>query len=317
MALAAAEGVLMNIAVVGSTNIDMVTYANVLPESGETLKGENFLLGFGGKGANQAVMAARFGAPVFMVNSIGEDVFGDTTLENFNTQGVNTKYVNRVAGPSGVAPIWVDGNGENRIIVVPGANGKMTVSQAESAIAEIDDLAIVLGQFEIPQQVTAAAFKTAQAKNAITILNPAPFEKVLPELLENCDWIIPNESEFAGLHPAGKFPVSDTEVIELANLLNTNLCVTLGEAGVAVVVRGENKVVRIAATAVKPVDTTGAGDCFVGSFSYGLVSGLTPADAAKLGTRCASLSVTRLGAQASYPTPAEAAELLATVRSGN
>jgi len=114
----------MNIAVVGSTNIDMVTYANVLPESGETLKGENFLLGFGGKGANQAVMAARFGAPVFMVNSIGEDVFGDTTLENFNTQGVNTKYVNRVAGPSGVAPIWVDGNGENRIIVVPGANAK-------------------------------------------------------------------------------------------------------------------------------------------------------------------------------------------------
>lgn len=307
----------MNIAVVGSTNIDMVTYAKVLPESGQTLIGDNFLLGFGGKGANQAVMAARFGAPVFMINSIGTDVFGDTTLENFKKEGVETKYVTRVDGPSGVAPIWVDAAGENRIIVVPGANGKMTIPQAEQAIAEIADLAIVLGQFEIPQQVTAAAFKSARQKGALTVLNPAPFETVLPELLANCDWIIPNESEFAGLHPAGKQPTTDAEIIELANLLKTNLCVTLGEAGVAIVETGSNEVIRITATAVKPIDTTGAGDCFVGSFSFGLVSGLTPAQAAQLGTRCASLSVTRLGTMASYPTTEEAAALLATVRSGN
>ena len=306
----------MNIAVVGSTNIDMVTYAKTLPESGQTLKGDNFSLGFGGKGANQAVMAARFGADVFMINSIGEDVFGDTTLENFKTESVNTKFVSRVSGPSGVAPIWVDSAGANRIIVVPGANGKMTVSQAESAISGISDLAIVLGQFEIPQEVTAAAFKVASARGAITVLNPAPFEPVLPELLEYCNWIIPNESEFAGLHPTGKYPVSDNEIIELADLLNTNLCVTLGEAGVALIENGSGKVVRIPATKVKPVDTTGAGDCFVGSFSFGLVSGLTPIQAAQLGTNCASLSVTRLGTQASYPTKVEAAELLATVRAG-
>jgi ribokinase len=305
----------MKIAVVGSTNIDMVTYANKLPEAGETVKGENFLLGFGGKGANQAVMAARFGAQVYMVNSIGEDVFGDTTLENFATENVNTQFVSRVAGPSGVAPIWVDAAGANRIIVVPGANGKMTVEQAETAIAQISDLKIVIGQFEIPQEVTTAAFKTARNKGAITIFNPAPFEQIQPALLENCDWIIPNESEFAGLHPTGKLPTTDAEIIELAKILNSNLCVTLGEAGVALV--SNDQVLRIAAPKVAAVDTTGAGDAFVGSFAYGLMQGLKPQLAAELGVNCASLSVTRLGAQASYPTKLEAAEIFSTVSAGN
>jgi ribokinase len=305
----------MKVAVVGSTNIDMVTYASKLPESGETVKGENFLLGFGGKGANQAVMTARLGAQVYMVNSIGEDVFGDTTLENFASEGVITEFVSRIAGPSGVAPIWVDAAGSNRIIVVPGANGKMTVEQAETAIAQISDLKIVLGQFEIPQEVTTAAFKAARRKGAITIFNPAPFEPIQPELLENSDWIIPNESEFAGLHPAGKFPTSDAEIIELARILNSNLCVTLGEAGVALV--SNDEVIRIAAPKAKPVDTTGAGDAFVGSFAFGLMKGLKPQQAAELGVKCASLSVTRLGTQASYPTKLEAAEIFSTVGADN
>lgn len=305
----------MAIAVVGSTNTDMVAYAKRLPEAGETLIGETFQMGFGGKGANQAVMAARFSDSVFMVNSIGEDVFGDSTLENFAANGVNTEHITRVPGASGVAPIWVDANGENRIIVIPGANGQMTSNQAEKAISTIPDLEIVLGQFEIPVEVTVAAFKAAKSRGAITIFNPAPFQEISAELIANCDWIIPNESEFAGLHPAGLSPTDESIIIELADILNSKLCVTLGAAGVALVENGS--VTRVSAPSVKPVDTTGAGDSFVGSFSYGLVAGLAPVAAAQLGVACASLSVTRFGAQASYPTKLEAAEILATVRAGN
>lgn len=305
----------MAIAVVGSTNTDMVAYAKRLPEAGETLIGETFQMGFGGKGANQAVMAARFTDNVFMINSIGEDVFGDSTLENFAANGVNTQFITRAPGASGVAPIWVDANGQNRIIVIPGANGKMTVRQAEAAITAIPDLEIVLGQFEIPVEVTLAAFKAAKSQGAITIFNPAPFQEISAELIAYCDWIIPNESEFAGLHPAGLAPTDDAVIIELANLLESQLCVTLGAAGIALVQNGS--VIRIPAPSVKPVDTTGAGDSFVGSFSYGLVAGLPPKAAAQLGVTCASLSVSRYGAQASYPTKLEAAEMLATVRAGN
>jgi ribokinase len=304
----------MTIAVVGSTNIDMVAYAKTLPESGETVKGENFILGFGGKGANQAVMSARFGADVYMINSVGDDVFGQTTLANFEKENVNTKYVEKVSGPSGVAPIWVDGEGNNRIIVVPGANGKVTISQVENAINQIDDLEIVIGQFEIPTEVTAAAFRVAKSKSVTTVFNPAPFEPIEDNLLEYCDWIIPNETEFAGLHPAGKLPTDNQTILELANHLQVNLCVTLGAAGVAIVTGGEIEL--IAAPAVKAIDTTGAGDCFVGSFAFGLTSGLTPSQAAQLGTKCASLSVTRLGTMASYPNLAEAKEILSTVIAG-
>lgn len=305
----------MKIAVVGSTNIDMVAYAKVLPDAGQTIIGDNFIMGFGGKGANQAVMAARFDAEVYLVNSIGEDVFGNSTLENLTSQNVHTDFISRVSGPSGVAPIWVDGDGENRIIVVPGANGKMTTDQVISAINQLSNLSLVIGQFEIPQEVTAAAFRQAKSVGAMTILNPAPFQEVTTNLLQYCDWIIPNETEFAGLHPAGNTPDSDEVILELANILNTNICVTLGAAGVALVVAGE--VVRVAAPAAKPVDTTGAGDCFVSSFGFGLAAGLSPESAARLGTTCASLSVTRLGTQTSYPTKLEAAEILATVRAGN
>lgn len=305
----------MAIAVVGSTNIDMVAYAKVLPESGETVKGEDFILGFGGKGANQAVVTARFGVNVYMVNSIGDDVFGETTLSNFAKENVNTQYVSKVSGPSGVAPIWVDGEGNNRIIVVPGANGKMTSEQVEAALNSIEDLEAVIGQFEIPTQVTAAAFKVAKAKGVLTIFNPAPFEPIPDNLLQNCDWIIPNESEFAGLHPTGKKPIGDSEILELASYLKVNLCVTLGAAGAALVIDGI--VHRVAAPIAKAVDTTGAGDCFVGTFTFGLISGLNPIQAAELGTKAASLSVTRLGTMASYPNTTEAQEMLNIVKSGS
>jgi ribokinase len=185
-----------SILVVGSTMIDLIAYADRLPEAGETLVGTAFRSGFGGKGANQAVAAARLGARVALVNTVGDDGYGGETIANLAAQGVDTTYVRRVPGSSGVAPIWVDGAGMNRIIIVPGANLDVPVHLAIEAVTAVRP-AVVVGQFEIPQAVTAAAFVAARAAGAVTILNPAPAAAVNPDLVAATDWLAPNEHEFA------------------------------------------------------------------------------------------------------------------------
>jgi len=234
--------------------IDMVAYVKKVPHAGETVIGDSFALGFGGKGANQAVMARRLNATVSMVNTLGDDVFGDTTLTNFQEQ-------------------------------------------------------IVIGQLEIPQEVTLEAFKTAHKYGAITILNPAPFAPISQELIGECDWIIPNESEFAGMHPQGLEPTSDQVILELSATLKTRFAVTLGDKGAAFTTQ-DGKVHRVSAPSVTAIDSTGAGDAFVGAFAVGLALGLAEERAIALGCACASDSVTRLGTQSSYPTPAQAQEIL-------
>jgi ribokinase len=292
--------------------IDMVAYTERVPEAGETLIGNNFVTGFGGKGANQAVMAKRFGGAVSMVNTLGNDVFGDSVLKNFHDQGVDTTYIARTEGASGVAPIWVEADGTNRIIVIPGANNAMTKAQAKSALEGLKSYQIVIGQLEIPQEVTTQGFISAHEKGAITILNPAPFAPISPELIAVSDWIIPNETEFAGMHPQGLEPTSDEIILELAATLKTRFAVTLGDKGAALTTL-DGKVVRVSAPKVKAIDTTGAGDAFVGSFAYALSIGLPEAAALALGCACASDSVTRLGTQSSYPTPEAASAILASV----
>jgi ribokinase len=300
------------IVVVGSTMIDMIAYTQKVPSAGETVIGDSFSLGFGGKGANQAVMASRLGAKVFMVNTLGDDVFGDTTLNNFAEQGIDTSHVARVAGASGVAPIWVEPNGTNRIICVPGANNAMTVQQATQAIVALPTAKVVIGQLEIPQAVTIAAFRQARSNGVITILNPAPFAALSPELISLSDWIIPNETEFAGLNPDGKLPESDEEIAKVANLLQTKFVVTLGEKGAAYTDQS-GAVLRVPAPVVNAIDSTGAGDSFVGAFAYGLASGLSIEKSVQLGCICASDSVTRKGTQSSYPSREAAAQLLSTL----
>lgn len=292
--------------------IDMVAYTDRVPEAGETIIGNNFVTGFGGKGANQAVMAKRFGGAVSMVNTLGNDVFGDSVLKNFHDQGVDTTYIARTEGASGVAPIWVESDGTNRIIVIPGANNAMTKAQAKSALEGLKSYQIVIGQLEIPQEVTAQGFISAHEKGAITILNPAPFASISPELIAVSDWIIPNETEFAGMHPQGLEPTSDEIILELAATLKTRFAVTLGDKGAALTTL-DGKVVRVSAPKVKAIDTTGAGDAFVGSFAYALSIGLPEEAALALGCACASDSVTRLGTQSSYPTPEQAADILASI----
>ncbi len=297
------------VVVVGSTMIDMITYAQRLPDRGETVQGETFAMGFGGKGANQASMASRLGASVYMVNTLGDDLFGDSTLKNFAEQGINTTYIKRVHGASGVAPIWVEPDGTNRIICVPGANYAMTAQDAVRAIDSIENIGIVVGQLEVPQAVTAAAFAAAREKGIITILNPAPSAELSPELLEASDWIIPNEHEFASLHPRHLLPDNDDVISELAGFLKKRILVTLGQAGAAYCDES-GTVRRVAAPKVEAKDTTGAGDAFVGAFAFGLASGFGEERAATLGCICASDSVTRLGTQSSYPSREQAVELI-------
>ena len=288
------------IAVVGSAMIDLTAYATVIPAPGQTLEGDLFTTGFGGKGANQAVIAAHCGAEVHFVGKLGRDLFGDSIAENFKKLGIDSEYVERSDTPNGVAHIWVDANGENRIIIIPGANHEIESKKAIEAIESIAGLAVVVAQCEIKQEVTLAAFSAAKKRGCVTILNPAPYQPLSEELLAVTDWIIPNETEFKEL--LGQDPTSD-EVLKKFRP-GKNSIVTLGSEG-AVLITSEGDLTRVSAPRVNAVDTTGAGDAFVGVFAFGLASGKNPEDAMKLGIKVASLSVTRKGAQSSYPSQAE------------
>ena len=288
------------IAVVGSAMIDLTAYATVIPAPGQTLEGELFTTGFGGKGANQAVIAAHCGAEVHFVGKLGRDLFGDSIAENFKKLGIDSEYVERSDTPNGVAHIWVDANGENRIVIIPGANHEIESKNATEAIESIADLAVVVAQCEIKQEVTLAAFSAAKKRGCVTILNPAPYQPLSEELLAVTDWIIPNETEFKELR--GQFPTSD-EVLKSFRP-GKNSIVTLGSEG-AVLITSNGNLTRVGAPRVNAVDTTGAGDAFVGVFAFALASGKNAEDAMKLGIKVASMSVTRKGAQSSYPSQAE------------
>ena len=304
-----------SILVVGSTMIDLIAYAERLPGDGETLVGSRFQMGFGGKGANQAVAAARFGASVAMVNTVGEDSYGAEYLANFAAQGVDTTYVRRVPGSSGVAPIWVDGKGMNRIIIVPGANLQVPPELGVEAVGALSP-AVVVGQFEIPQAVTAAAFAAARAAGAVTVLNPAPAADLDADLLASTDWLVPNEHEFVLIGGGvldGDVTGEDAKIAALADRLGVSLVVTLGERGAAVLPRG-GAITRVPAVPVKAMDTTGAGDAFVGAFAIGLAEGWDAVDAARLGAAFAADSVTRPGTQSSFADHVGAAAILASIR---
>jgi ribokinase len=299
------------IAVVGSLNIDLIAYTRRVPNAGETVIGERFQMGFGGKGANQAVMAARLGGRVSMVGALGDDVYAGMTLENLDRQRVDASHVARVAGSSGVAPIWVEPDGTNRIIVVAGANDLVDPEAAADAVGTLPGVAAVIGQLEIPQRVTTSAFRAAREVGAVTILNPAPAAALDEALLAAADWLIPNETEFASLAGVASFaPDDDAALVRYARSLGPRLAITLGSRGAAVVSR-DGTIARVAAEAVKAIDTTGAGDAFVGAFAYGLAAGLDERRAVRLGILCASDSVTKPGTQSSFAAPEEAAALLA------
>ena len=286
------------ICVVGSSNIDQIAYVDSTPSDGETVFGSEYKMGFGGKGANQAVMSGLMGAETYMITCLGDDVYADMTIENYKKNDVNVDYIQRVSGSSGVAPIWVDSSGQNRIIVVSGANDLINGDTAVDAIKKIGDLNVVIGQFEIPLEVTEKVFEYAKSNNITTILNPAPAKIPSKNLLDVTDWFIPNEVEFETISGLSAF--EDNNLIDFSKTIKSNLIVTLGEQGAAYIENGLVK--KISAPIVKAIDTTGAGDAFVGAFSYAIASGLTTEDSIKLAIERASDSVTKPGTQSSYST---------------
>jgi ribokinase len=294
------------ICVVGAALIDLISYVPRLPRLGETLHGTDFRMGCGGKGANQAVMAAKLGARVSMVTKRGRDVFGETILANLRSFGVDTAHVSVTdEAPSGVAPIAVDVNGDNAIVIVTGANDRMSVEDIEAARPAIAAAGVLVCQLEIPLEISRAALEVAREESTLTILNPAPAVAGLPQrLYELADVFCPNESETELLLgrpiPAGEELAAAEELLARGA---GSVVVTLGERGC--VVASPDGATHLPATPVDALDTTGAGDAFVGSLAYFLARGAPLAAAAERANRIAAVSVRARGTQTSFPAAAD------------
>jgi ribokinase len=302
------------ICVVGSSNIDLISKVPRLPKLGETLIGSSFYLGFGGKGANQAVMAAKLGARVMMVTKLGRDVFGEGALKNYREQGIDTTFVLFDATrSSGVAPIFVDENGHNFLVIVPGANQALSPADVQSAREAILAADILVCQLEVPVETTLEAFRIAKSGRVRTILNPAPAVPLPDELLHLTDICAPNEVETEMLtgKPVGTLVEGEAAARTLLARGPQAVILTLGERGALVVSR--DQVEHLAALKVETVDSTGAGDAFIGSLAVFLGEGLSLFNAVRRANAIAALSVTHIGAQVSFPRRAEANEFLAGI----
>ncbi|HEX5561597.1 MAG TPA: ribokinase [Nocardioidaceae bacterium] len=292
-----------NVCVVGAANIDLISYVPRLPELGETLHGTEFRMGYGGKGANQAVMAAKLGASVSMVTKLGRDTFGEGTLENFRAVGVDTRFVSFTEeASSGVAPIFVDPAGRNAIVIVTGANDLLTANEIERARPAMRRAGAVVCQLEIPLATTLLALRAARGEGTPTIVNPAPARADLPdELLELSDVFCPNQGEAALVSGRPVDTVDDAEAAahDLLDRGARAVVITLGEDGCLVADREGAE--HVEGMAVDAVDSTGAGDAFVGALACFLARGDSLRDGASWANRVAALSVMGRGTQTSYP----------------
>lgn len=307
------------VCVVGASNMDLISYVPRLPALGETLHGSTFRTGFGGKGANQAVMAAKLGAEVVIVTKLGTDAFGDRTLDNFRRLGVDVSRVSRTdAAATGVAPILVDPDGSNAIVIVTGANDLLDGDDIAAARPAFREAGVVICQLEIPVDVTLVALQAAREEGTRTILNPAPARADLPAgLLAGCDLLCPNQSEAALLtgHPVESAEEAVTAARELLTRGPRAVLITLGGDGC--VVADETGVDRVPGVPVDAVDSTGAGDAFVGALGWYLARGDDLRQAAGWANRIAALSVTVPGTQTSYPDRADLpAEIRASLELG-
>ncbi len=296
------------IAVVGSLNMDLVVRADRFPRPGETLAGEYFSAA-GGKGANQAVAARRMGGQVTMVGCLGDDGFGATLRQGLSDEGVDTRHVVTVPGvATGVALITVDGSGENTIIVAAGANGVISATHVEAARVAIASARVLLLQLEVPMPAVMAAAAIAREAGTTVILNAAPARALDAALLSLADVLGVNETEV--LAAAGVDAASPEDAAAHAQSRGAGaVVVTLGAAG-ALLRDRSGIVASVPAFEVDVVDTTAAGDAFVGAFGVALAEGAAPADALRFGSAAGALAVTRAGAQPSLPTRLQIETLL-------
>ncbi len=297
------------IVVVGSANTDMVVRVDHIPEPGETILGGNYLQALGGKGANQAVAAARLGAEVTFIGRLGEDMLGDASVAAYHKEGICTDFIFRDRNaPSGVALIMVDQHGENIIAVAMGANAELSpadITASESAFRSADFLLV---QMEIPMETIVAAVQMASRYHVPVILNPAPAQ-ILPESLTGCiDYLTPNQTEIFRLvkNSPGADPIEAAHYLK-SELKVKKVIITLGKRGVQIV---DDKPSMVPAFSVQSVDTTGAGDAFNGGLAVALARGMALEAAAKYANAVAALSTTRQGAQPSMPTKEAVEEFL-------
>jgi len=289
------------IIVVGSLNMDLVVHTTRHPQPGETLLGSNFQTFPGGKGANQAVAAARAGGQICMVGRVGCDAFGDALLANIQADGIDITHVRRTEGvASGVALITLDASGQNTIVVASGANGLVTPQDILASEELFKDAAVLLLQLEIPLEAVAQAAALARKHKVRVILNPAPARSLSSAFLKQVDYLIPNENELALITGLSNVALG---LDALSGLVGAAAIVTLGGNGVTVAERRKRH--HIAAHPVEVVDTVAAGDAFVGAFGVALAEGKSALDAAAFGNAAGALAVTRAGAQPSIPTRAE------------
>ncbi len=297
----------MKIAVIGSNMVDLTSYITRMPVLGETLEAPDFSMGCGGKGANQAVAAATYGADVLMVTKVGDDLFAENTIANFQKAGIDTKYVTKVPGvSSGVAPIFVDPNGQNSILIIKGANNALKPADIDAAENDLESCKLIILQLEIPLETVYYAIEFGQMHHIPVLLNPAPAAKELSiEKACECDFFMPNETELAILTD---MPVTTIEEAEkaadslVARGLN-NVIVTLGGQGSLLVTRTKTTFVR--PFQVNAIDTSGAGDAFIGCFACCYAETGDVPDAMKTASAFAALSVTKRGTQKSYPQKEE------------
>jgi ribokinase len=289
------------VVVVGSLNLDLVVRVPRLPGPGETVSGGDVFRNPGGKGANQAVAAARLGRGVAMVGCVGDDQAGRDLLASLEADGVDTSHLRVVDGvPSGTAFITVGGEGENQIVVSPGANARLNPEDVAAAGEALRVAAVTLLQLEVPLEAVAAAARTAGGR---VVLNPAPVRPLPEELLAEVDVLVPNRVELAQL-AAGPVPETFEEAAGLAERLAARaVVVTLGADGALVAEHGQAS--HVPAVPVRPVDTTAAGDAFCGGLADALAAGAGLEDAARWAARVAAAACTRPGAQASLPTRTE------------
>jgi ribokinase len=289
------------IAVVGSANIDLVTYTDQFPKPGETIFGQKFDIGFGGKGANQAVAAKLCGAEVFMIARVGNDLFGPATIQNFQALGIDTSHVRQVNGvSSGVAPIFVDSSGQNRILVVKGANDTIKAADVDAATDVLKEADCIVLQFEIPLETVYYTVEFARRNKIRCLLNPAPAQPIDIEAITGIDYFVPNESEAETIMGSSVRNLDDAKKCAERFLACGVRCVivTLGANGA--LLAGKEAMEHIPGFAVKTIDSTGAGDAFIGSFATLLGEGLSEREAVRQANLYAALSTTSPGTQKSF-----------------
>jgi ribokinase len=287
--------------------MDMVTTTPEIPAIGQTVIGSGFTTTPGGKGANQAVAAARLGATVKMVGCVGNDAFGPQLLANLKSAGVDTAAMTQMEGSSGLAPIFLDAQGQNAIVVVPGANGKVTAEIVDRHAELIRGAGIVLCQLELPMETTLHTIAMCEKAGVPLMLDPAPAAPLPDDIFKKIAWFTPNETE-AELYLGKIESVEEAAKSLLARGLRGVVLKRGGDGAYVAVAGGEAR--WVAPFKVKVVDTVGAGDCFNGAFAVGLMEGMDPWAAARFANAAAAVSVSRRGAQAAMPTRADVKALL-------